>query len=75
MMLTGRLMIAAAAAAGAAAACWALISRRSSPSPVDQISDYRDTDDVDAMAEDSFPASDPPSFTPTTGETKASASG
>ena len=74
MTLAGRLMIAAAAAAGAAA-YWALTSRRSSPSPDDQISDYRDAHDVDAMAEDSFPASDPPSFTPTTGETKASASG
>ena len=76
MMLTGRLVIAAAAAAGAAVAYWALTSRRSSGgSPDERLSDYRDNRDVDAMAEDSFPASDPPSFTPTTGETKASASG
>ncbi len=75
MMLAGRLVIAATAVAGAVAAYWALTARRSRGAPQDRISDYRETRDVDAMAEDSFPASDPPSFTPTTGEKKASAAG
>ena len=73
MMLAGRLLIAAAAVAGAAAAYWALTSRRSAAGAPDRLSDYHDREDVDSMAEDSFPASDPPSFTPTTGEKKAGA--
>ena len=79
MMLAGRLVIAATAVAGAVAAFWALGARRSSGAPRDRLSDYgggRDVDrEVDSMAEDSFPASDPPSFTPTTGEKKTSAAG
>jgi hypothetical protein len=72
MMFAGRLVIAAAAVAGAAAAYWALTSRRSHVAR-ERLSDYGHRRDVDSMAEDSFPASDPPSFTPTTGEKKATA--
>jgi hypothetical protein len=71
-MQPGRLVIAAAVAAGAAAAYWAFIRRRPR-APREHLSDYRHRHDVDSMAEDSFPASDPPSFTATTGEKKASA--
>ena len=72
MMLAGRLLIAAAAVAGAAAAYWALTPRRTQAAR-GRLSDDRDPHDVDAASEDSFPASDPPSFTSTTGETKTSA--
>jgi hypothetical protein len=72
MMRAGRLGMVAAAVAGAAAAYWAFASRRPQVAR-ERLSDYRHRKDVDSMAEDSFPASDPPSFTPTTGEKKASA--
>jgi hypothetical protein len=72
MMLAGRLVITATALAGAVAAYWALTARRAPAR--ERLSDYRDGEAVDSMGEDSFPASDPPSFTPTTGEKKASAS-
>lgn len=52
---------------GLAYVAWrAYRSRKSAPKGMDPKPPYRD-EDVDTASEDSFPASDPPSFTPVTG--------
>ena len=61
-MLAGRLLLAAAAVAAAAGAFYAFRAKRNARFG------RRLEAAVDGMSEDSFPASDPPSFTPTTGE-------
>lgn len=65
MMLSGRLALAALALGAAACLVITLASRRRAAYGA------REEDDVDSTIEDSFPASDPPSHTPVTGEKRS----
>jgi dienelactone hydrolase len=57
--------VAAAAAAVAAAACFYGLRQRRRPRPEAGSNRPRQWDSIDEAADESFPASDPPSYSPT----------
>lgn len=67
MTVAGRLALALGALAAGAAAAMSFAARRRAAEGA------REEEAVDATIEDSFPASDPPSHTPVTGQKKSQA--
>jgi len=67
MMVAGRLALALGALAAGAAVVMSLAARRRVAAGA------REEESIDATIEDSFPASDPPSHTPVTGQKKSQA--
>lgn len=64
MMVAGRLALALGALAAGAAVAMSFVARRRVAAGA------REEEAIDATIEDSFPASDPPSHTPVTGQKK-----